>query len=202
MKNMITNSKQTALVLFEIICFCLIAVFCFGAWLGKPQKVVSLQESLSSTSAAVMVQPDIIEVNLPPGFAAHFGQSKLNAVRMINDNPDWIASSLSPQNIDIDLSSVLGEQQDHVLFCYLLSLHQAPTSYDIRTVYPSGRVINQQSSGVLPEGEMMWRDQIGRVDLSKDALLHITTDHPGSKAYLCDVVIYDAPGMLFWDGGR
>lgn len=196
------KTNQYIYVVIETISFCLITLFCFGAWFGKPQKVLSLHESLSSTSATVMIQPDIVEVNLPPGFAAQFDQPKMNAVRMVNDNPDWIASSLSPHNIDIDVTDVFDDEQNHMLFCYLLSLHQSPTSYDIRVVYPSGRVLNQRSSGLLPEGEMMWRDQIGVVDLSRDALMHITTDHPGSKAFLCDFVIYDAPGMLFWEGGR
>lgn len=195
------KTNQYVFVAFEIICFCMIFLFCFGAWIYKPQKVLSLHQSLSTANATVMIQPDMVEVNLPPGFSTHFNQPKINAVRMINDNPDWIVSSLSPQNIDIDLIDVFDDKQKHMLLCYLLSLHQTPTSYDIRVVNPSGRVINQRSSGLLPEGEMMWRDQIGVVDLSRDALLHITTDQPGSKAYLCDFVIYDAPGMLFWDGG-
>lgn len=196
------NINQYFFITLEVISFCLITLFCFGAWFGKPQQVFSLHDETVETKHSILIQPDIVSVNLPQRFTAHFSQQELNAVRMINDNPDWVSSTLSSKRIEIDLTTIFDDQNRHLLFCYLLSLHQEPTSYDVRVAYPGGRVVNQRSSGILPAGEMMWRDQIGMVDMSKDSFLHLTTDHPGSKAYLCDFVIYDAPGMLFWDGGR
>lgn len=194
------NSKQT-FVSLEITALICITLFCVGSWHTKPQSVFSLQDALRNNHSALLLQTELVSVNLPSSFAKHFQSSQLQALRLTNNAPNWMPSQLSTESITVNLSQCINGNDSHLLIINLLSLHQQPTSYQIRIVSQNGKLLHQQSSGLLPAGEMMWRGQTGKIDLAQSPLMHITTDQSGSKAFLCDVTIYDAPGMKFWDRG-
>lgn len=193
------NDKKNRWIILEVIAFFGIMLFCYGARYTKPQSVFSLQDALQTKDVALQLHNESVTVNLPAAFAKHLQRADLQAARVSNTVSGLMPSQLPDETITVDLSRCFEDRDSHMLFINLLSLHQQPSSYDIRIIGQNGKLLHQQSSGLLPEGEMMWRGPIGMVDLLQSPILQITTDQSGSKAFLCDVVIYDAPGMKFWD---
>lgn len=171
----------------EPVALFLIAAFCLGAWLTRPEKLFSLREIIDQNKIA---QNDLTEVRLPDNWSEYFHQEQLSAYGLMVDHPLIIERSSS--------SSKLHQLSEHgSYFFYALVLNQRPSQFSLSIGHDNFKP--RSMSTEIPTGAAIWRDRLNNSGSSTEfSRIKISAINPIAKSYLCDFVIYDAPGLSIW----
>ncbi len=167
----------------ELTAFFLIALFCLGAWMTRPEKAYSLHTALYTNENEF---DHMVSVNLPGTWAEHFDSDYLQSRRITPNEPLVFA-----RDVDVSINDTI----PYVF--YALSLNQTPSQFSLSIGKNTFKT--RSMSSVIPPGAAIWRDRIDDFG-SKDenSIITLSVITPNAKSFLCDFALYEAPGLALW----
>ena len=173
-------------MVIELAAFILIAMFCLGAWITRPERIFSLREAMSKH---VIDEDGFATVSLPPSWTKHFGQERLETYRLTNNYPLFLNRTGDGANIDIN--------EEGPYFIYALALNQHPSQFSL--AFGNTNFKTRSMSDLIPNGAAIWRDQFYDIgDIKETPTMKIAVMNPEARSYLCEFAVYQAPGLDLW----
>ncbi|RJP30153.1 MAG: hypothetical protein C4527_10050 [Candidatus Omnitrophota bacterium] len=207
-----TTHPSRFLLILEICCFVLIALFCLGAWWTKPAPIFSLRSGLDEPDQGRLKRVsnydafEFVDLRLPPHFVAHFGKDALPALRLYRAASSTAAMAEQANHLSFDLHKILRNagmdtEKAFGLFFYVVGMNQREGVFRATIRIPSRRTPFLKLGPQIPAGGMIWRDCFSCIPSAPEhTVMEIDAFSAEAKGYICDVVLYAAPGLLLWAG--
>ncbi|MDP8245730.1 MAG: hypothetical protein P9L94_16730 [Candidatus Hinthialibacter antarcticus] len=172
---------------FEITAFLLIAFFCLGAWMTRPEKIYSLRKEIDQNQ---LFQDNLIEARLPKNWGEHFEQERLSTYWLTEEHP-LIIDRLSSNN-KLDRLN-----EGSLYFFYGLTLNQRSSQFSLSIGQKNFKT--RSLSSIIPTGAAIWRDRLNNIGSPQEyPFIKISVNHPNAQSFLCEFTVYDAPGLALW----
>ncbi|MBZ0256817.1 hypothetical protein K8I31_12195 [bacterium] len=183
---MMFAEKRRFDMVIELAAFILIAAFCLGAWITRPERIFSLRETISNHTTA---EDEFTSVTLPPSWSKHFGGERIDAYRLTNNDPLFMNRTRDGANINI--------KEEGSYFFYALALNQRPSQFSL--AFGNTNFKTRSMSDLIPNGAAIWRDQFFDIgDIEETSTMKISAINPEAKSYLCEFAVFQASGLDLW----